>query len=290
MTECTVLAYAKLNLFLDITGTLPDGYHSIYTVMQSVDLHDTITVSDTDQGIELICDAEGFPLNEKNTQYKAASLFLQAAGIHRGVRIATEKRVPMQAGLAGGSADAAAVLTAMSQLYDEPLTKTQLLQIAEEIGADVPFCLTGGTRLCLNRGEIMAELPPLPDCHFLIVRPNQPVATAAAYSAFDAASWIRSPDREGFLYAVKHRDLELISLKATNVFEQVVDVSNRARIKSVMRRFGADMSMMTGSGSAIFGLFRAEDAANQCAEALRKEYENVFVCKPVLQGCRISSE
>ena len=179
-------AYAKINLSLDLTGILPDGYHALNTVMQSVSLYDTVTVEKTYGGIFLRCSLPGLPSDSRNTAYKAAELFLSEAGIKEGVSIDIEKRIPSQAGLAGGSADAAAVLFALGQLYPGGLSEEKLFETALRVGADVPFCLSGGTRLCLDKGETMTALPAF-HAFVLLMKPDTGVSTSEAFRKFDAS-------------------------------------------------------------------------------------------------------
>ncbi|MCD7827513.1 MAG: 4-(cytidine 5'-diphospho)-2-C-methyl-D-erythritol kinase [Clostridiales bacterium] len=284
--DITIKAAAKINLLLDLTSVLENGYHSIYTVMQSVDIFDKVTVALTeDRTISLSCSESSVPTDRRNTAYKAAEGFFEyLKKENKGVSIHIEKHIPSQAGMAGGSADAAAVIRALNILYEANLSEAEQFAIGEKIGADVPFCIGGGTRLCLNTGEVMAQIPNLPECFFVIVKPSQGVSTKEAYKSFDSAKWIRHPDRDGFLYAAKHSDLKGICSKAANVFEQVIEVPDRAVIKGEMRNCGAILSLMTGSGSAVFGLFERESDAADCAERLRKKFKIVFTAKPLPKG------
>ncbi len=282
----TIKAAAKINLMLDLTSVLKNGYHSIYTVMQSVSIFDTIALSITDtEKIELSCSDRTVPINESNTAFKAARYYFDYTGVkNKGINIHIKKNIPSQAGMAGGSADAAAVIKALDIMYDTKLRERELFSIGEKIGADVPFCIAGGTRLCLNKGEIMAPLPDLPECYFVITKPKQGVSTKEAYMNFDNAEWIRHPDNDGFLYAMATGDMEAVYEKAANVFEQVIETKDRVTIKAVMRNNGAKLALMTGSGSAVFGLFENEKQAEQCAEELKLNFEPVFVAKPIPQG------
>lgn len=287
--KTTIKAAAKVNLILDLTAILENGYHSIYTVMQSAGIYDTITLKLNESGkIKLSCSLPYIPTNEKNTAYKAAVYFLEYIGdsIH-GVDIHIDKLIPVNAGMAGGSADAAAVIKGLNHLFDNRLSDDELFKLSEKVGADVPFCIAGGTRLCLNKGEIMAKLPDLPECYMVIVKPEQGVSTASAYANYDAAEWIRHPDNEGFLFAATQQDLKTMCYKASNVFEQVVEVSDRVKIKSVMRNHNAMMAMMTGSGTAVFGIFEKEKDAKKCADTLRDKFKNVFETKPVRKSLEI---
>ncbi len=281
--KITVKAAAKINLLLDLTAILENGYHSIYTVMQSVGIYDEVSVEANNSGkIELTCSDPLMPVDNKNTAWKAAEYFLDHTDNKQtGVKIHIEKNIPSQAGMAGGSADAAAVIKALDILLNTKIPETELYAIAEKVGADVPFCISGGTKLCLNKGEVMASLPDLPDCHIIVAKPAQGVSTKEAYTNFDSAEWIRHPDNEGFLFAATQRDLTKMCNKAANVFEQVVEVSDRVKIKATMRNNKAKLAMMTGSGAAVFGVFENENDATECYNELKKKYTDVFKTTPV---------
>ncbi len=280
--KISIKAAAKVNLLLDLTAILENGYHSIYTVMQSVGLFDTVTVEKNDSdSILLTCSDNSMPVDNKNTAWKAAEFFFEHIGSSvKGVNIHIEKNIPSQAGMAGGSADAAAVIFALDKLFDTNLSEDEMLSIGEKVGADVPFCILGGTRLCLNKGEVMAKLPDLPLCYMVIVKPDQGVSTKEAYGNYDSAQWIRHPDKEGFLFAATMKDFDTMCKKAANVFEQVVEVSDRVKIKSVMRRYNAKLAMMTGSGAAVFGLFENKNDAEDCFNELSNTFSSVFVTEP----------
>ena len=280
--KISIKAAAKVNLMLDLTAVLENGYHSIYTVMQSIGLFDTITVETTDSDkITLSCSDESMPTDNKNTAWKAAEFFFEHIGSEtKGVNIHIDKNIPSQAGMAGGSADAAAVIVALDKLFNTNLREEELLSIGEKVGADVPFCILGGTRLCLNKGEVMAKLPDFNPCYMVIVKPDQGVSTKEAYSNYDSAQWIRHPDNEGFLFAATTKDFDTMCKKAANVFEQVVEVSDRVKIKSVMRNHNAKLAMMTGSGAAVFGVFVSKQDAENCKKALEDMFSSVFIAEP----------
>lgn len=280
--KISIKAAAKVNLMLDLTAVLENGYHSIYTVMQSIGLFDTITVETTDSDkITLSCSDESMPTDNKNTAWKAAEFFFEHIGSEtKGVNIHIDKNIPSQAGMAGGSADAAAVIVALDKLFNTNLREEELLSIGEKVGADVPFCILGGTRLCLNKGEVMAKLPDFNPCYMVIVKPDQGVSTKEAYSNYDSAQWIRHPDNEGFLFAATTKDFDTMCKKAANVFEQVVEVSDRVKIKSVMRNHNAKLAMMTGSGAAVFGVFVSKQDAENCKKDLADIFSSVFIAEP----------
>ncbi|MGI6745609.1 MAG: 4-(cytidine 5'-diphospho)-2-C-methyl-D-erythritol kinase [Acutalibacteraceae bacterium] len=286
MTEKrTIRANAKINLFLDILGLLDNGYHSLYTIMQSVGLCDTVTVTlNSSDEIRLSCDSELVLCDNRNTAYKAAKVFFEKTGIKGGADIHIKKRIPISAGLAGGSADAAAVLLALNELMGVNACVSQLCEIGINIGADVPFCLVGGTALSQNMGEVLSRLPDLPECAIVLAKPSRGVSTKEAYEAYDCAWWIKHPKDTLMLDAVSRRDLDGISRYCENVFEQVIDVPKRADIKYIMREAGAIAACMSGSGSTVFGLFGDESDARKCSQVLRTVVPEVFVTKPHKYG------
>ncbi len=290
--KITVKAAAKINLLLDLTAILENGYHSIYTVMQSVGIFDEITIETDNSGeIKLSCTDDTMPLDVKNTAYKAAKYFLEYTdNTKTGVKIHIIKNIPSQAGMAGGSSDAAAVIKALDYLLDTKLPDTKLYEIGTKVGADVPFCITGGTKLCLNIGEVMATLPDLPECYIVVAKPNQGVSTKEAYSNYDSAEWIRHPDNEGFVFAATQKDLDKMCKKAANVFEQVVEISDRVKIKATMRNYNAKLAMMTGSGAAVFGIFENKADAEACFYELKEKYTETFVTTPTKESLYLLNE
>ena len=289
----TVKAAAKINLMLDIVGRLDNGYHSLWMVMQSIDLYDTVTVERTGAGggIRLACSDERLPTDETNLAFKAARTFFEAAKVaNDGVSITIHKAIPFAAGLAGGSADAAATLLALDRLYGTRLKMRALNKIGLTLGADVPFCLQGGTMLAQHIGELLTPVPELPDCFIVLAKPAQGISTAQAYHLCDTAPNLRAPDKQGMLSALLAEDLEGVGRLAGNVFEQVIDVPERVKIKALMREYGTLGCCMSGSGPTVFGLFDTREAAQSCAEKLRAVVPDVFLCRPVEEGCAVMEE
>ena len=290
-----IKAYAKINLILDIVGVLENGYHSIFSVMQSVSLHDIVEVTKNDSGkITIECATEGVPEDERNIAYKAAKRFYDHFGIEekdRGVHIRLEKHIPHEAGLAGGSADGAAVIRALSKIYSKKIRQNELVKIALKVGADVPFCLFGGTALVQNIGEVLSFLPDMHDGYIVVAKPVQSVKTDSAYAAYDKAqNSIRHLDKQGMLQAMLSEDMSKICSKCDNVFEQFVEVCDRAYIKSVMRECGAKAACMSGSGPSVYGIFMSEKEAEAACERLKEITKEVYVCTPVNCGCEITEE
>lgn len=283
-----VNAYAKINLILDIISRTDNGYHNLFMIMQSVGLYDTLEIETTKSGKIIIeCDKEGVPCDETNIAYKAAQSFFEYKKIKcDGLRISITKRIPHAAGLAGGSADGAAVIFALNDIYEASCDYNELVEIGSRVGADIPFCLFGSTRLAQRYGDILSPLPPMPDCYIVISKPKQAVSTKEAYSSYDEATLrIRHPDNYGMLEAVVNKDLDKICSCCDNVFEQVIEVCDRAYIKGTMRRYGAKAACMSGSGPSIFGIFSSLEEAEKACDELKKTIEDTFVCRPVKCGC-----
>jgi len=277
--ECR--ACAKLNLYLDITGIMPDGYHALRSVMQSIDLYDTVKVEIADT-IRLTVDKKYIPTDERNTAFKAAKAFFEATGIQGGAEIFIKKIIPVGAGMAGGSADAAAVLNLLNILYGMPLSAEELSDVALKVGADVPFCLEGGTMLAEGRGEKLTSLPKLAKCFFVVVKPFFSVSTKDAYKMFDEQGG-DCPDVDGILSALEQRDIRKVCSSMGNDLERCIALKYPEinEIKDKLIGLGAIGAMMTGSGSAVFGVFENMIQAQQAADKMRAPKRRVFVCRPV---------
>lgn len=282
--KITINAPAKINLFLDIIGKLDNGYHSLFMVMQAVGLCDEITVEKSEKsGIFLTCSEEKLPCDEKNIAYKAAAAFCKKNGIEPNVKIHIEKRIPFAAGLAGGSADAAAVIVALDKLYETKLSEYELCKTGLLVGSDVPFCIKGGTCLSQNTGGILSPLEPLKNCYIVLAKPETGVSTAEAYAAADS-TYLYRPDSMRMLDACEKGNFEGICKYAGNVFEQVIEVAERVEFKETMRKHGCSLCQMSGSGPTVFALFENKENAEACADELRKICPNVFVTTPVNHG------
>ena len=280
----TLSAPAKLNLFLDITGRRSDGYHLVSMVMQTVSVFDEVTVSLENSGapIRIECTDSRIPADESNTAYKAAALFMQSIGREpAGVSIRIKKSSPSQAGMAGGSADAAAVLKALNTLTGEPHSERELAAIAEEIGADVPFCVYGGTMTAEGIGTILTPLPDMPECLFVIVKPEVNVSTAEAYRRCDEAGYVSVRSPGPVTDGICGGDTEAIARGLYNKFEEVLSLPGIDEIKLGMLSHGARGAIMTGSGSAVFGIFTDADSAEKCREFFSSRYDECFVARPV---------
>ncbi len=272
----TATASAKLNLYLDITGTRTDGYHLLETVMQSITLSDILTVDVSEgSGISVSCDNPSVPCGEKNIAYKAAKAYLEAAEPEKCVKIHIQKRIPSGAGMGGGSSDAAAVLAVLDKAFGSPVDEKRLYEIAAKIGADVPFCLKGGTRLCTGIGEIMEEAPEVRDCCFLVVMPDYTCPTWEAYKKYDHNP---IPPRNMLSEFVKSIESGVFPKKMYNAFEVLYADSRIDGIKSRLMSAGAEGALLTGSGAAVFGVFKDEAKAAEAAKLFPQYFTSV--CKP----------
>lgn len=285
----TVLAPAKLNLSLEVAGTLPNGYHDLDMVMQTIDLYERITLRRS-QTLALSLPGSFVPVNDKNTAIKAALAFFHYTGLLAGVEMTIQKRVPVRAGMAGGSADAAGVLVGLNALYDARLSMSELCAIGAGIGADVPFALLGGTCRVRGVGDLMKALPPCPDCRFVVVMPSVGVSTPEAFARYDVMSSdpaTRHPDCEAQEKAIRAGDLAGVCAAAGNALEYCSGAVETPAICEILTQNGAVMAQMTGSGAAVFGVFTKDTAAEAAAAALRGSYRQVYLCKPTRGGPRL---
>ncbi len=288
MPKETVLARAKLNLTLDVLGKRPDGYHDLKMVMQSVALADTLTVeTGTGEGLEVRTDLSFLPNNEKNLAAAAALAFQTVTGRDLGgVAIAIEKRIPVCAGMGGGSSDAAAVLRSLERMLGTGQDLAALAGIGERVGSDVPYCVLGGTALAEGRGEVLTPLSALPHCHVVICKPAFSISTPELFRAVDGVRLRCRPDTDGVLAALEAGDLGGVARRMYNVFEDVLPPRQRAEvaaIRAVLVQHGALGANMSGTGPAVFGLFDDADRARSAWEELRQTYRDVFLTETVEQ-------
>lgn len=285
MREITEKAYAKLNLSLDVTGRRADGYHDLAMLMQTVSLCDELRLRFRDDGqVRANSNLRYIPGDERNLAVRAALRYLEAAGESgQGLQIDLRKEIPVGAGMGGGSADAAAVLRGLNRLYGDRLDRRELETLAQQIGSDVAFCVAGGTALAEGRGEILTELAPMPDCWFVICKPNFSISTPELYKKLDTAPVRIHPDTAGLLAAVAAGDLKALCRRMYNVFEEIGDrrLQTVREIKGRLLDQRALGAMMTGTGSAVFGVFEEEARARAACEALRREVKFCCTAKPV---------
>lgn len=282
MNRLELNAYAKVNLGLDVLRRREDGYHELRMIMQTVDLYDTLTLEKTEEpGISMTCNVEGLPCDERNLVYKSAKLMFDTFELSGGIRMHLEKRIPMAAGMAGGSTDAAAVFNGMNELYELGVSKERLCELGVKIGADVPYCIVGGTALSEGIGEVLTQLPNVPDCIVLIAKPDFDVSTKYVYENLHANSLTYHPDIDAQVAAIRAGDLAGVVKVMDNVLETVTEkkYTEITTIKNVMEEHGAMCAMMSGSGPTVFGLYEDADKAEEAAEAIREAglAQQVFV-------------
>lgn len=273
MNEYQMKAYAKINLGLDVVRRLENGYHEVKMVMQTVGIYDELLFQRTESGIVLTTDAGELPTDENNLIYKAARLMKEHYGIAEGIHIHLRKNIPIAAGMAGGSTDAAATMKGINRLFDLGIQLGELMELGVQIGADVPYCVLGGTALAEGIGEKLTPLTPAPDCYVLVAKPDLSVSTKYVYQHLDAAGIDRHPDIDGMVAAIEAGSLQGILDRMENVLERVTIQAHPIidTIKRRMRRLGAVNSLMSGSGPTVFGIFTEESRAKEAYDILSKE-------------------
>lgn len=285
MTTLYEGAYAKLNLTLDVLGKREDGYHDLQSVMQTISIRDDIEIDiGTGKPWKLLCSQEGIPTDESNLAWKAAKIYCDTMKKDpNGLEIRILKRIPSGAGMGGGSADAAAVLRALNRHYGEPLSIFALAELGAQVGSDVPFCVVCGTAMVEGRGERLRKLPDMPDCIFVVVKPEFSVSTPELYKKIDSVTIAHRPDNKAMESALLAGDLEKVVANVCNVFDSVVteDHMELNYIKSLLHQYGAVGYQMTGSGSAVFGIVSEFEVAAVLCNMLKSSYPQVFIGKPV---------
>lgn len=285
MTTLYESAFAKLNLTLDVLGRREDGYHDLRSVMQTISIRDDVEIDvGTGKPWKLLCSAEGIPTDECNLAWKAAKVYCEA--LHKdpeGLEIRILKRIPSGAGMGGGSADAAAVLRALNRHYGSPLSIGALAELGAEVGSDVPFCTICGTAMVEGRGERVRKLPDLPDCVFVICKPDFSVSTPKLYQKIDTVAIAQRPDNRAMESALLAGDLGAVAENVWNVFDPIVtsDHLELNYIKSICNSYGALAQQMTGSGSAVFAIMPSFEYGAVVCNMLKDNYPQIFMAKPV---------
>ncbi len=281
----TVLAPAKLNLALDVVGILPGGYHALDMTMQAISLYERVVIRRSPY-LDLTLPGSNVKPGPGNTAIKAALAFFHYTGLLAGADITIYKNVPVRAGMAGGSADAAAVLVGLNELYGARLSMSELCALGAGIGADVPFALMGGTCRVQGLGDLIKALPPMPECWFTVVMPDYGVSTPEAFAAYDKVGSSVHPDCAAQEAAIRAGDLDAVCAAAGNALEECSGAKDNEAIKAALRENGAVTALMTGSGAAVFGVFRTEAEAKAAADALRARWPQVYTAQPVREGRR----
>lgn len=282
------LCPAKINITLDVIGKREDGYHNVVMVMQAVSLFDEVTVTKNDKkNIEIKTNLNYVPTDERNVAFKAAKAFFEKTGIKNdGIQIKINKKIPVAAGLAGGSTNAAGVIVLLNKLYNAGLSSEAMVQIGLSVGADVPFCLMGGTALAEGLGEILTPLKALPQCFFVLAKPKQSVSTPEVYREIDKKQITEHPDTNGVVDCLHNGDLNGIAKRLFNVMEGVSvkicpEIEN---LKSAILDFSPLGVVMSGSGPTVFGVFDDEQKAKACLNGCKQLTAEAFICEPIHEG------
>ncbi|KEI00336.1 4-(cytidine 5'-diphospho)-2-C-methyl-D-erythritol kinase [Clostridium botulinum] len=276
-------AYAKINISLDVVGKRDDGYHMLEMIMQRIELYDILDIVKNNSGINIKCNKNYVPLDERNLVYKAAKLFIDKYNINGGIDFNIIKNIPVAAGLAGGSADAATTLIAMRQLYNVDVSDDELCNLGLKIGADVPYCIKGGTALCEGIGEKVTQLKSFHGNILVLIKPNFGVSTKEVYKNLDINKIYKHPDTKGLINAIENNDLKYISENMRNVLENVTLKKHiiLKEIKQKMVKDGALGAMMSGSGPSVFGLFDDMLKAQRCYEHFKNKYNEVYITRTI---------
>lgn len=278
--EVEIQAYAKINLGLDVVGKLDNGYHLLRSVMQQIDLHDTVTLKkqEPEKGITFTSNSGEIPLDDTNLAYKAARLIMVQAGLHTGVEIHLEKRIPVAAGMAGGSTDGAAVLIGMNELFELGYGMEELKAMGVKLGADVPFCIQGGTALAEGIGEKLTMISTIPSMYFVIAKPPIFVSTKYVYENLKLGE-LEHPDTDGILAALEKKDVVAMTKRLGNVLESVTVKKYPIidALKNSMKEAGAIGALMSGSGPTVFGVFSSLEDSEKAEKVLKEQYPDVFV-------------
>lgn len=278
-----IKAYAKINIALDVIGKREDNYHLLRMIMQTIDLYDVINIEPIDEGIEIKCNKHYVPTDERNLAYKAAKLFMDTYNIKQGVMIDIVKNIPVSAGLAGGSTDAAAVLKIMNKMFNIGASDSELKKLGLKLGADVPYCINGGTALCEGIGEKITQLKPFKDKIVVLVKPPFGVSTKEVYKEFDLSKAILHPKIESLISSMETDNTLFVAQNMRNLLENVTLRKYRviSNIKEELKSGGAIGSMMSGSGPTVFAFFDDMLKAQRCFEKMKKKYSDVFITRTI---------
>ena len=278
-----IKAYDNVNISLDVVGKREDGYHLLSMIMQNIDLYDEIEVEKQECGIILECNKSYVPVDNRNLAYKAAEIFKERYDIVDGVKINIEKNIPVSAGLAGGSTDAAAVLKVMNKLFNVNATEEELMELGLKLGADIPYCIHGGTALCEGIGEIITPIKPFRDKIVVLVKPAFGVSTKEVYKNFNLEKVKQHPKTAEIINAIENDDLNFVASNMKNLLENVTLRKHKIliKIKEEMNACGAINSMMSGSGPTVFAFFDDMLKAQRCFEKMKKKYSDVFITRTI---------
>ena len=278
-----IKAYAKINIALDVVGKRDDGYHLLRMIMQTIDLYDVIEIKKTDSDIKLMCNKAYVPTDCRNLAYKAANLFKETYNIKEGVSINLIKNIPVSAGMAGGSTDAAGVLKLMNKLFNVNATDEELRRLGLQLGADVPYCINGGTALCEGIGEKITQLKPFKDKIVVIVKPPFGVSTKEVYKSFDLSKVVNHPRVDDIIEAMNNDDINFVASNMKNLLENVTLRKHKviSNIKEKISNLDAVGTMMSGSGPTVFAFFDDMLKAQKCYDEMKKKYKDVFITRTI---------
>lgn len=276
-------AYAKVNISLDIVGKRDDEYHLLRMIMQNIDLYDEIIVEKNNKDIIIECNKNYVPTDSRNLAYKAAIAFKERYNIAEGVKIKIFKNIPVSAGLAGGSTDAATVLKIMNKLFEVNASDEELMELGLKLGADVPYCIKGGTALCEGIGEIITPLNPFKNKIIVLVKPSFGVSTKEVYKNFNMEKVKKHPETEELIKAMDEDNLRYVAYNMKNLLENVTLKKHKVLIdlKEEMNKYGAINSMMSGSGPTVFAFFDDMLKAQKCFEKMKEKYNEVFLTRTI---------
>lgn len=278
-----IKAYAKINISLDVVGKREDGYHYLRMIMQNIDLYDYITVNKGNHGINISCNKNYVPTDERNLAYKAAKLFLDTYKIKSGVNINIRKNIPVSAGLAGGSTDGAAVLKCLRNIFKPELSDEELMHLGVQIGADVPYCIIGGTALCEGIGEIVKPLKPFKNYILVLVKPAFGVSTKEVYTSLDINKIYKHPYTEELIEAMDNDEIDFVVKNMKNVLENVTLKRHKSLnlLKNEFYKMDALGVLMSGSGPTVFGFFEDMLKAQSCYERMKVKYKEVYITRTI---------
>ena len=278
-----IRAYAKVNISLDVVGKREDGYHLLRMIMQNIDLYDEIIVEKQSRDITIECNKNYVPTDSRNLAYKAAVAFKERYNISEGLKIKIFKNIPVSAGLAGGSTDAAAVLKLMNKIFEVNAPKEELMELGLKLGADIPYCIQGGTALCEGIGEIITPLKSFKDKIIVLVKPSFGVSTKEVYKNFDMEKVKKHPETEALIKAMAEDDLRYVAYNMRNLLENVTLKKHKVLIslKEEMNKYGAINSMVSGSGPTVFAFFDDMLKAQKCFEKMKEKYNEVFLTRTI---------
>lgn len=275
MHQISLRSPAKINITLDVLGKTPNGYHNLNMIMQTVNLYDLLYIRKMHApGIKLTTNLRWLPSDSRNIVYQAAELFKKTCGIETGIFLDLKKRIPVAAGLAGGSSNAAAALIGLNSLFGTGLDQAKLMELGLKLGADVPYCILGGTALAEGIGEILTPLPPMPDAYVLIAKPKISVSTASVFGSLDLSKIKERPDNDLVIEAIRQKDMDTVAGNMCNVLETVTVKKHPVikTIKDLMLAYGAQGAIMSGSGPTVFGIYHSRKEAQKTAYKLKLEY------------------